>query len=165
MGLRRKAREAALQLLYQLEFKASEPEAAHRKFWALRRAPEGEREYADHLFDSVLNRMAEIDGLIQSVSKNWRVDRMPLVDRNVLRIAALELIQEKTAPAVVIDEAIEIARKFSSAESAAFVNGILDALSRKVGLSAPAGPEKKDEQAKRQARPLKAGGGRRRKSA
>jgi N utilization substance protein B len=164
MGLRRKAREAALQLLYQLEFKASDPEAAPRKFWAARRAPGAEREYADHLFRSVLGRQAEIDGLIQSVSKNWRVDRMPLVDRNVLRIAALELVQEKTAPAVVIDEAIEIARKFSSAESAAFVNGILDALSRKMGLSAPAGHEKKDEQAKRQTRSQKTGGGRRRKT-
>jgi N utilization substance protein B len=164
MGLRRKAREAALQLLYQLEFKASDPEAAHQKFWAGRRVPEAEREYADRLFRSVLDRQAEIDGLIQSVSQHWRVDRMPPVDRNVLRIAALELIQEKTAPAVVIDEAIEIARKFSSGESAAFVNGILDALSRKMGLSAPAGRERKDEQAKRQTRSPKTGRGRKRKT-
>jgi N utilization substance protein B len=165
MGVRRKAREDALQLLYQLEFEPSEPEAARRKFWAVRRTPQAEREYADHLFRSVLDRQAEIDGLIQSVSKNWRVERMPLVDRNVLRMAVLELIQESTAPAVVMDEAIEVARKFSSAESAAFINGILDALSRKMGLTPPAGQEKKNERPKKQIRSPKAGSNRRRQTA
>ncbi|HEX9902292.1 MAG TPA: transcription antitermination factor NusB [Acidobacteriota bacterium] len=165
MGVRRKAREDALQLLYQLEFEASEPEAARRKFWAVRKTPEAEREYADHLFRSVLGRQAEIDGLIQSVSKNWRVERMPLVDRNVLRLAVLELIQERTAPAVVIDEAIEVVRKFSSVESAAFINGILDALSRKFELTVPAGQEKKNERPKKQTRSPKAGANRRRQTA
>ena len=165
MGARRKAREDALQLLYQVEFGTSDPEASRRKFWAARKTPQDEREYADHLFRSVLGRQAEIDGLIQSVSKNWRVERMPLVDRNVLRVAVLELVQEKTAPAVVIDEAIEIARKFCSAESAAFVNGLLDALSRKMGLQATVPREKKDERPKKQTRSPKSGAGRKRKTA
>jgi len=165
MGVRRKAREDALQLLYQVEFEASEPEASRRKFWAVRKTPAAEREYADHLFRSVLGRQAEIDGLIRSVSKNWRLERMPLVDRNVLRVAVLELVQEKTAPAVVINEAIEVARKYSSAESAAFINGILDALSREMGLAVAAPHEKQDERPKKQARSPQGGAKRKRKTA
>ncbi len=76
------------------------------------------------------------------MSRNWRLERMPIVDRNILRVAAVELLLKETDPAVIIDEAIEIARAYSSGESTAFVNGILDGLSRKLGLPPPGGREK-----------------------
>lgn len=151
MGLRRKAREAALQLLYQSEFETGEAEDGSRKFWSRRRAEKAVKDYADHLFRSVLNRREEIDGLLQSVSTHWRLDRMPVVDRNILRVAAAELLLKETDPAVIIDEAIEVARTFSSGESVAFVNGILDALGRKMGLVATGGRGKAHEPKKGQA--------------
>ncbi|MBN2200017.1 MAG: transcription antitermination factor NusB [Candidatus Aminicenantes bacterium] len=142
MGLRRKAREAALQLLYQLEFEPGEGEDGRRKYWSQRRADKAVREYADRLFRTVLERREEVDALLRSVSRHWRLERMSVVDRNILRLASVELLLGEADPAVVIDEAIEVARTYGSGESAAFVNGILDALSRKLGRSPEGGREK-----------------------
>jgi N utilization substance protein B len=153
MGLRRKAREAALHLLYQREFAAGESEDGRRRYWTQRRADASVREYADRLVDAVLAREEEVDALLQSVSRNWRLDRMPVVDRNILRVAAAELLLKESDPAVIIDEAIEVARTYGSGESTAFVNGILDALSRKLGTTPTGGKKKTDERKKRQPRP------------
>ncbi|MBM3298133.1 MAG: transcription antitermination factor NusB [Candidatus Aminicenantes bacterium] len=151
MGLRRKAREAALQLLYQVEFEDGQGEDGRRGYWSQRRAEEALREYADLLFRSVLERREEIDALLRSVSRNWRLERMPVVDRNILRLATVELLLKETDPAVVIDEAVEIARAYSSAESTAFVNGILDALCRQLGTAPAGGGERTHEPKKRPA--------------
>ena len=142
MGERRRAREAALQILYQLEFGTAEPEAAVRSFWKAKRAPEATREYSRWLVRGILEHQDELDEAIQKISKNWRIARMGLVDRNILRLAAFELSHARpTAPAIVINEAIEIAKKYSSPEAAVFVNGILDALRRGIQTVNPAGQE------------------------
>ncbi len=139
MGERRRAREAALQILYQLEFETAEPESAWRSFWRSKRAPEATREYSRWLVRGILENRDELDAAIQKISKHWRIARMGLVDRNILRLAAFELSHAKpTAPAIVINEAIEIAKKYSSPEAAVFVNGILDALRRGLQAADPA---------------------------
>lgn len=89
--------------------------------------------FADELVRGAVERRDEIDRLIQAHSENWRLDRMPVVDRNILRLAVHEMTLETTPHAVVIDEALELARRFSNEESVAFVNGVLDAVRR--GLS------------------------------
>ncbi|OGD21867.1 MAG: transcription antitermination factor NusB [Candidatus Aminicenantes bacterium RBG_16_63_16] len=139
MGERRRAREAALQILYQLEFGTAEPEPAIRSYWKSKRAPEATREYSRWLVKGILEHRDELDAAIQKISKHWRIARMGLVDRNILRLAAFELSQARpTAPAIVINEAIEIAKKYSSPEAAVFVNGILDALRRGTQAANPA---------------------------
>jgi N utilization substance protein B len=136
MGVRRKSREAALQLLYQAEFEDSAPSLALARFWASRKEDKPVREYADALFLGVLEHRDELDKLIQSVSKNWRVARMSIIDRNILRLAAYEMrFVPGLAPAVVINEAIEIAKRYSGQEASVFVNGILDAI--RQGLEGP----------------------------
>ncbi len=129
MGKRRKARECALQILFQLEFNSSEPRDLIRTYWTYQKASPDIREYGDWLVDTILARRAEIDQAIQAASRNWRLARMAVVDRNILRIAACELLYAPTlTPAIVINEAIEIAKRYSGQESADFVNGVLDAI-------------------------------------
>lgn len=137
MGRRRRARECALQVLFELEFNATDdPGAVLRDFWAHRQALPESREYADWLVRTISEHKKDIDDMIQSVSRNWRLDRMGAIDRNILRIAAAELLHEPTlTPAIVINEAVEIAKRYGGEESADFVNGVLDAVSRKVSAS------------------------------
>lgn len=133
MGKRRKARESTLQILFQLEFDRSQPEKAIDQYWEYREASEEIRTYSRWLVEGILSHQEEIDTLIQSVSKNWRLARMAVVDRNILRLAVFELLHEKNiAPAIVINEAIEIAKKYSNEEGAMFVNGLLDAVRKKL---------------------------------
>jgi len=142
MGQRRKAREGALQILYQLEFDAADPRAAVEVFWKKKRAAAETQEYCRWLVEGVLARREEIDAAIQSVSEHWRIPRMAIVDRNILRLAAFELLEAgHIAPAIVINEAIEIAKKYSGPEAGTFVNGILDALSKKIRAKAAAARE------------------------
>jgi N utilization substance protein B len=142
MGERRRAREAALQILYQLEFGTSEPAPAVRAYWKAKRVPEPTREYSRWLVMGILEHKDELDAAIQKNSRHWRIERMPLIDRNILRLAAFELSYARpTAPAIVINEAIEIAKKYSSPEAAVFVNGILDALRRGLQAATPAEQE------------------------
>jgi N utilization substance protein B len=133
MGKRRKARESALQILYQLEFEDAAAGEATRAFWKKKKAAEETKEYSRWLVKGIVDRRDELDQAIQSISEHWRITRMPLVDRNILRLASFELLYAKPiAPAIVINEAIEIAKKFSGPEAAIFVNGILDALRKKI---------------------------------
>jgi N utilization substance protein B len=133
MGKRRKARESALQILYQLEFNGAGGGRAVDLFWRKKRAPEETKVYSRWLVEGILSQQKEVDEAIQSISQHWRVQRMAVVDRNILRLAAFELLNAPhIAPAVVINEAIEIAKKFSGPEAATFVNGILDALRKKI---------------------------------
>ncbi len=133
MGRRRKARECALQFLYQLEFDQAEVDEKITQFWKEKRAGKDIREYSEWLIKGVLSRVDEIDAAIQSTSEHWRISRMTLIDRNILRLATFELLAaESLAPAIIINEAIEIAKKYSGPEAALFVNGILDSLRKKM---------------------------------
>jgi transcription antitermination protein NusB len=141
MGKRRKARECALQILFQLEFHAGDPRAVARTYWEAQKAAPGVREYGTWLVERILEHGPAIDRTIQSASTNWRLARMAVVDRNILRIAAAELLYEPTlAPAIVMDEAIEIAKRYSGEGSADFVNGVLDAVVRRLAAAKAARP-------------------------
>jgi len=142
MGKRRNARESALQILYQLEFDGSRADDAIDLFWQKKRAPGETKEYSRWLVEGLLSQQKKVDEAIQSISQHWRIQRMALVDRNILRLAAFELLNAPhIAPAVVINEAIEIAKKFSGPEAATFVNGILDALRKRIQAGEKPGRE------------------------
>jgi len=141
MGQRRKARESALQILYQLEFDSAGAGGAVDSFWKKKKGAAETKEYSRRLVEGILAHREEIDAAIQSISEHWRIPRMAIVDRNILRLAAFELLQAgHIAPALVINEAIEIAKQYSGPEAATFVNGILDALRKKI--QAKAAPER-----------------------
>lgn len=127
MGTRRRARELALQLLYQNELTDTSPEEMQIGFDEWQNAGEGVREFADKLLRGTLSRMAEIDAELAHQTAHWRLERLAAVDRNILRLAMFELMYDSGTPhAVVIDEAIEIAKKFGAKDSGRFVNGVLD---------------------------------------
>ncbi len=132
MGTRRKSRELVLQMLFQADMGRQTPDEVRRTFWSEQNSTEGDvRGFAEDLFRTATDRTAEIDGLIESHAQHWRMDRMAAVDRNVLRSAVAELMGFPSTPrAVVINEALEIARKFSSPESVQFINGVLDSVGR-----------------------------------
>ena len=144
MASRRRAREYALQALFQADLREITVTAALNDLWsglmegegiADQRPPESEEvEFAQRLCLGVDTRRAEIDALIEECSTNWRLPRMPVVDRNVLRIAAFEVLACPDIPATVsINEAVELAKKFGTADSRAFVNGIVDRMARQLG--------------------------------
>ncbi|MGA3090673.1 MAG: transcription antitermination factor NusB [Terriglobales bacterium] len=134
MGIRRKSRELVLQMLFQADMGKQTPELVRKTFWAERSNVEQEvRGFADDLFRVASDRMAEIDGLIEKHTEHWRMERMAIVDRNVLREAVAEFLGYPETPhAIVINEALEIARKFSSPESVQFINGVLDSVGKHV---------------------------------
>jgi N utilization substance protein B len=127
VGSRRRARELALQLLYQYELTHADPELMQADFDEWRGSTDGVREFADALLRGTLEHLTEIDGELEQQTAHWRLDRLAAVDRNILRLAMYELLFLPNTPhAVVIDEAIEIAKKFGAEESPRFVNGVLD---------------------------------------
>lgn len=127
---RTKARERALQALYQIDVAATDLEEALVRFWKSFEPVERQvQKEAEELVRGVARHRREIDEAIEAVSLNWRLDRMAKVDRNVLRLALYELRHRPEVPVkVVIDEAIELAKKYGSESSGAFVNGVLDRL-------------------------------------
>ncbi|WP_456432463.1 transcription antitermination factor NusB [Thermosulfuriphilus sp.] len=131
MSARRRARETALQVLYEIEMTGSSPEEAFSSYvenFAIR--PKAE-DFARELVRGVLARKEEIDSTIKRHSRNWRLERMASIDRNILRIATYELLfRPDIPPKVSLNEAVELAKRFGSEDSAAFVNGILDAIYR-----------------------------------
>lgn len=127
MGVRRRGRELALQMLYQHELSGSSPEEMASRFEELEQAPPQSREFALSLVRGVLEHWKEIDRWVSTQAEHWRLERMATVDRNILRLAVYELLFEPdTPPAVVIDEAVELAKRFGSEQSGPFVNGVLD---------------------------------------
>lgn len=134
MGTRRTARETALRILYQWDLNREELGEVLRAHWEADPPADEVREFAERLAREVVARQDRIDGLISKHAKNWRLERMETVDRNVLRLAAAELLMEDGAPAsVVINEAIEIVRRYSVAGSPEFVNGLLDSIRIEIG--------------------------------
>ena len=132
MGTRRKSRELLLQMLFQSDMGKQGYDQVRRTFWAERGTVDKDtRAFADDLFRIATDRSGEIDKLIEKHAEHWRMDRMAAVDRNLLRGSVAEFLGYPATPkAVVINEAIEIARKFSSPESAQFINGVLDSVAK-----------------------------------
>lgn len=127
MTLRRKSREFALQMLFEWDMTRQEPARVEKLFWKSARASESTRKFADELFEGAIAQAAATDQLVERLAENWRFERLAAIDRSILRLAIYELRFGTAPPKVVIDEALELAKKFSSAEAPAFLNGILDA--------------------------------------
>jgi N utilization substance protein B len=136
--LRRRAREAALQILYQWEIGRTDVEQAIETFFTLQwpdaQAPAEElRVFASHLARDTVGRLPAIDPLIAETAERWRPERMAVLDRLLLRMAVCELLRDPATPrAVVINEALELARTFSTDESVRFINGMLDGIRKKI---------------------------------
>ena len=134
MSSRRKARELALQLLFQYDLNQFAPRDLIDLFWKVHPSDTENRDFAEFLFSSFLEHNSQIDSLISRHAEHWRLERMTVVDRNILRMAIIEFLYAETPKIVVIDEAIEIARRFSTEESTQFVNGLLDAIRQEIEL-------------------------------
>lgn len=139
---RSRSRQAALQVLYALDLTESSRSGTPADMDAMFEAvaenfelPEGAREFAAKLVHGIIEHRVELDALLSEHATNWRLSRMAAVDRNTLRIGAYELSYTDTPARIVLDEAIELARRFGADPSPAFVNGILDAVSFAVGRS------------------------------
>ncbi|MBI2820015.1 MAG: transcription antitermination factor NusB [Acidobacteria bacterium] len=141
MPSRRKARECALQMLFQWDLGKDPPEIVERLFWSNSRWLEDDslRRFANELFRGTVGAAAEIDRLIVTHAENWRMERMAAVDRNILRLGIYEMTHCRgTPPVVVINEALEIARRFSGEESVQFINGVLDSIRKEIETPHPA---------------------------
>jgi N utilization substance protein B len=140
MGSRRKARECALQMLFAADVAGAAPEEVLRTYWAHLSEPETEnaaREFATRLAAGTLAHLEALDERIRSRAEHWRIPRMAIVDRNILRLAVYEFLYEPTPRTVAINEALEIARRFSTYEATQFINGILDAIKRDLDEQQP----------------------------
>jgi N utilization substance protein B len=134
MGARTTAREAALQMLFAIEAGNADVEQAIGDFWRELPGEAEGRPYADEAVRGVRELVADLDARITRASKNWRLERMTRVDRNVLRLGAWELVKHTDVPrAVAIDEAVELAKRFGTEESGSFVNGVLDRIADDCG--------------------------------
>jgi transcription antitermination protein NusB len=135
MGARRKARELALQMLFQHDIAGNEPSMILETFEDLQRVRPNVREFATKVFLGTLARLPEIDQIMTDQADNWRLTRMAVVDRNIIRMSIFEILfQGDTPKLVVIDEAIEIAKKFGTEKSSQFINGILDGVLKRYNL-------------------------------
>jgi len=133
MGARRKARICALQMLFQYDISRPRADELIRTYWDELGddLPQDARDFTNKLVLGTVDHLQEIDVLIKHRAENWRISRMAVVDRNILRLAIYEFLLESDTPkTVVINEALEIARRFSTFEATQFINGILDAIKR-----------------------------------
>jgi N utilization substance protein B len=136
MGARRKARELALQMLYQHDLSGNEPETIILTFDELQKSKPNTREFATKIFRGTVENLSKIDEMIQQQADNWRLTRMAVVDRNIIRMSVYEFLHEDDTPKlVIIDEAIEIAKKFGTQKSGQFINGILDGILKRYNLA------------------------------
>jgi len=136
MGARRKARELALQMLFQHDMSGNEPDMITETFEDLQKSKPNTREFATRIFRGTVDHLSEIDEMIQAQAENWRLSRMAVVDRNIIRMSVYEFLHETDTPKlVIIDEAVEIAKKFGTQKSSQFINGILDGILKRLTLS------------------------------
>jgi transcription antitermination protein NusB len=138
VGARRKARELALQMLFEHDVAGTTPDDMFQRSEDLKKGSEGIRDFTKRLVSGTLEHRESLDAIISRQADHWRLMRMPIVDRNILRMALFELLYEPDTPRpVVIDEALEIAKRFSTPRSSQFINGILDGVlkSGRTGLS------------------------------
>ncbi|MGQ0644524.1 MAG: transcription antitermination factor NusB [Elusimicrobiota bacterium] len=139
MGTRRQSRESALQILYLMDVGGLGLEDAARVYWRDNPMPLRARAFADELARGVAGKLKELDALIVKYAENWELSRMAAVDRNILRMAAYELVHHLDTPvSVAIDEAVEIAKAYSTQDSGKFVNGILDKIKLERAGAGPA---------------------------
>lgn len=131
---KRKGREFALQLLYQEDLSGNPPAEILDMFWKSNRSDPQTRSFCENLFNRCVVERSRIDGMIARHAKNWKMERMAAVDRSLLRLAVSEFLSGATPAPVVIDEAIELARKFSGGDSTNFVNGVLDSIRKELDL-------------------------------
>ena len=143
MGKRREGREAAVQYLFQIDLNGDKQPGNAETFWALRSGPgtaavpPKTRAFAEELVQGVTANLEEIDGWIKKYAANYELGRLAAVDRNILRMAIYEMLHAlDVAPVVIINEAIEIAKKFGTDKSGGFVNGILDRIKQELGRPA-----------------------------
>jgi N utilization substance protein B len=156
MGSRRKARECALQMLFAADVSEARVDDLVRTYWNELGDADVEppsRDFATRLATGTLAHLKELDERIRSRAEHWRISRMAIVDRNILRLAVYEFIHEPTPRTVAINEALEIARRFSTYEATQFINGILDAIKRDLDEQQPQAhtddqeaPEEEDEE-------------------
>ena len=140
MGSRRKARECALQMLFAADVSEANSDDVVRSYWAELGEPELDdtaRDFATRLASGTLANVELLDERIRSRAEHWRISRMAVVDRNILRLAVYEFLYEPTPRTVAINEALEIARRFSTYEATQFINGILDAIKRDLDDEQP----------------------------
>ena len=140
MGSRRKARECALQMLFAADVAEIPADEVVRRYWAElgeSDLDETAREFATRLAARTLSNLELLDERIRSRAEHWRISRMAVVDRNILRLAVYEFLYEPTPRTVAINEALEIARRFSTYEATQFINGILDAIKRDLDEQQP----------------------------
>lgn len=131
MGSRRKAREYALQILFQIDFHGQKLHDVLDQFWHEQHESDELREFTQELVTGTLRNLQEIDAVLEKSSTNWKLSRMNAVDRNALRMAVFELLYLVDIPhSVTINESVEIVRKFGTEESSSFINGILDNISK-----------------------------------
>jgi N utilization substance protein B len=136
MGARRKARELALQMLFQHDMAGNEPDMIIATFEDLQKSKPNTREFAVKIFRGTVDHLSELDDMIQAQAENWRLSRMAVVDRNIIRMSVYEFLHETDTPKlVIIDEAIEIAKKFGTQKSSQFINGILDGILKRYNLA------------------------------
>ncbi len=127
MGTRRRAREIALQVLYQLDTSRGKPKEVLELFWENFKPSSQAREFCQRLVEGVSQNLGEVDRLIEDNSENWTLKRMAVVDRNILRLATFELLHCPDIPfKAILNEAVELAKKYGADDSSAFINGILD---------------------------------------
>lgn len=154
MGSRRKARECALQMLFAIDVAETAPEALVRMYWSELTDNDFDQpteEFASRLVLGAMKNLAAVDERIKSRAEHWRISRMAVVDRNILRLAVYEFLYEKTPHTVVINEALEVARRFSTYEATQFINGILDAIKNDLSQeSERKNGESNDEQKEKQ---------------
>ena len=135
MGARRKARELALQMLFQHDMSGNNPDMIIATFEELQKSKSNTRDFATKIFRGTVDNLASIDEMITAQADNWRLSRMAVVDRNIIRMSVYEFLHEDDTPKlVIIDEAIEIAKKFGTQKSSQFINGILDGILKRYNL-------------------------------
>ena len=136
MGKRRSSRELALKFLYQSELNAGDYNEQMEQFLEISPVKDDVRKFMVDLVETISLHKREIDEFLEKSSENWSLSRMTVIDRNILRIATAELLFHKDIPhKVVIDEAVEIAKKFGSEDSPDFINGVLDRIKKEVELA------------------------------
>lgn len=135
MGARRKARELALQMLFQHDVAGNDPDDIIETFEDIQRVRPNIREFAIRVFRGTLEKQTDIDKIVVEQAENWRLSRMPVVDRNLIRMAIYEMMYlDETPKLVILDEAIEIAKRFGTEKSSQFINGILDGVLKRYNL-------------------------------
>jgi N utilization substance protein B len=152
MGTRRKARECALQMLFAADVTKTPGNILTKDFWnelGDKEFEESLQEFANRLTLGTLKEIEKIDDKIRTRAEHWRIPRMAVVDRNVLRLAVYEFLYEETPHTVIINEALEIARRFSTFEATQFINGILDAIKHDLEKTTDKSPDKDDDDDKK----------------